>query len=84
MAFLNEQGRPEPPLSGDETATPLGSLERTRGTALLTPPSGVGDAHPSRSRTFRVITSIGFSPPSWLRPFVQSMVDAVNTVPDPF
>jgi hypothetical protein len=32
MTYLNEQGRPEPPLAGDETATLLGSLERQRAT----------------------------------------------------
>ncbi len=32
MAYLNEQGRPEPPVAGDETATLLGSLERQRAT----------------------------------------------------
>jgi Protein of unknown function (DUF664) len=32
MAYLNEEGRPEPPLAGDETATLLGSLERQRAT----------------------------------------------------
>ena len=30
MTNLDEQGRPEPPLAGDETATLLGSLERQR------------------------------------------------------
>jgi hypothetical protein len=30
MTYLNEQGRPEPPVAGDETATFLGSLERQR------------------------------------------------------
>lgn len=30
VAYLNEYGRPEPPLAGDETATLLGSLERQR------------------------------------------------------
>ena len=29
---MNEQGRPEPPVAGDETATLLGSLERQRAT----------------------------------------------------
>ncbi len=32
MAYLNERGRPEPPVAGDETATLLGSLERQRST----------------------------------------------------
>ena len=32
MTYLNEQGRPEPPVAGDETATLLGSLERQRAT----------------------------------------------------
>jgi hypothetical protein len=32
MTFLNEDGRAEPPLAGDETATLLGSLERQRAT----------------------------------------------------
>ena len=32
MAYLNEDGRAEPPLAGDETATLLGSLERQRAT----------------------------------------------------
>jgi hypothetical protein len=32
MTYLDEQGRPEPPLTGDETATLLGSLERQRAT----------------------------------------------------
>jgi hypothetical protein len=32
MTCLNEQGRPEPPVAGDETATLLGSLERQRAT----------------------------------------------------
>jgi hypothetical protein len=32
MAYLNEDGRPEPPVAGDETATLLGSLERQRTT----------------------------------------------------
>ena len=32
MTFLNEEGRAEPPLAGDETATLLGSLERQRAT----------------------------------------------------
>ena len=32
MTYLNEQGRPEPPVAGDETATFLGSLERQRAT----------------------------------------------------
>ncbi|CAN5308622.1 DinB family protein [soil metagenome] len=32
MTDLNEQGHPEPPLAGDETATLLGSLERQRAT----------------------------------------------------
>jgi hypothetical protein len=32
MSNLNEQGRPEPPLAGDETATLLGSLDRQRAT----------------------------------------------------
>ena len=30
MTYLTEQGRPEPPVAGDETATLLGSLERQR------------------------------------------------------
>ena len=30
MTYLDEQGRPEPPVAGDETATLLGSLERQR------------------------------------------------------
>ena len=30
MTYLNEHGRPEPPVAGDETATLLGSLERQR------------------------------------------------------
>jgi uncharacterized damage-inducible protein DinB len=30
MAYLDEQGRQQPPLAGDETATLLGSLERQR------------------------------------------------------
>jgi hypothetical protein len=30
MTYLNEEGRPEPPVAGDETATLLGSLERQR------------------------------------------------------
>jgi Protein of unknown function (DUF664) len=32
MTSLDEQGRPAPPLAGDETATLLGSLERQRAT----------------------------------------------------
>ena len=32
MTYLNEQGRPEPPVAGDETGTLLGSLERQRAT----------------------------------------------------
>ena len=32
MSDLDEQGHPEPPLAGDETATLLGSLERQRAT----------------------------------------------------
>lgn len=32
MTYLDEQGRPEPPVAGDETATLLGSLERQRAT----------------------------------------------------
>ncbi|CAN5747336.1 DinB family protein [soil metagenome] len=32
MTDLDEQGHPEPPLAGDETATLLGSLERQRAT----------------------------------------------------
>jgi uncharacterized damage-inducible protein DinB len=32
MPYLNEQGRLEPPVAGDETATLLGSLERQRAT----------------------------------------------------
>jgi uncharacterized damage-inducible protein DinB len=32
MTDVTEQGRPEPPLAGDETATLLGSLERQRAT----------------------------------------------------
>ena len=32
MTDLDEQGRPEPPVAGDETATLLGSLERQRAT----------------------------------------------------
>lgn len=32
MAYANEQGYPEPPAAGDETATLLGSLERQRST----------------------------------------------------
>ncbi|MGH3923695.1 MAG: DinB family protein [Pseudonocardiaceae bacterium] len=32
MTRIDEQGRPEPPLAGDETATLLGSLERQRAT----------------------------------------------------
>jgi len=32
MTLLNEQGHPEPPVAGDETATLLGSLERQRAT----------------------------------------------------
>lgn len=32
MAYLNEDGRAEPPLAGDETATLIGSLERQRAT----------------------------------------------------
>lgn len=32
MTYVNEQGRPEPPVAGDETATLLGSLERQRAT----------------------------------------------------
>ncbi len=30
MTYLDEQGRPEPPLAGDETATLLGALDRQR------------------------------------------------------
>ena len=30
MTYLDEQGRPEPPVAGGETATLLGSLERQR------------------------------------------------------
>lgn len=32
MTYLNEDGRAEPPVAGDETATLLGSLERQRAT----------------------------------------------------
>jgi uncharacterized damage-inducible protein DinB len=32
MTYPNEQGYPEPPVAGDETATLLGSLERQRAT----------------------------------------------------
>jgi hypothetical protein len=32
MTGLDEQGRPEPPVAGDETATLLGTLERLRAT----------------------------------------------------
>ena len=32
MSQVGEQGRPEPPVAGDETATLLGSLERQRAT----------------------------------------------------
>jgi len=32
MTHVDEQGHPEPPLAGDETATLLGSLERQRAT----------------------------------------------------
>ena len=32
MGHVGEQGRPEPPVAGDETATLLGSLERQRAT----------------------------------------------------
>ncbi len=32
MTYMYEQGRPEPPVAGDETATLLGSLERQRAT----------------------------------------------------
>ena len=32
MTYLSEQGHPEPPVAGDETATLLGSLERQRAT----------------------------------------------------
>ncbi len=32
MSHVGEQGRPEPPVAGDETATLLGSLERQRAT----------------------------------------------------
>jgi len=32
VPYLNDQGRPEPPAAGDETATLLGSLERQRAT----------------------------------------------------
>ena len=32
MTYLNEDGRPEPPIAGDETSTLLGSLERQRAT----------------------------------------------------
>ncbi|MGZ8482006.1 MAG: DinB family protein [Candidatus Limnocylindria bacterium] len=32
MTYLDELGRPEPPIAGDETATLLGSLERQRAT----------------------------------------------------
>jgi hypothetical protein len=32
MTYLDEQGHPEPPVAGDETATLLGSLERQRAT----------------------------------------------------
>jgi uncharacterized damage-inducible protein DinB len=32
MAYVNEHGRAEPPIAGDETATLLGSLERQRAT----------------------------------------------------
>ncbi len=32
MSYVNEDGRPEPPVAGDETATLLGSLERQRAT----------------------------------------------------
>jgi hypothetical protein len=32
MTYPYEQGRPEPPVAGDETATLLGSLERQRAT----------------------------------------------------
>ena len=32
MSYVNEEGRPEPPLAGDEVSTFLGSLERQRAT----------------------------------------------------
>jgi hypothetical protein len=32
MTHLNEDGRAEPPIAGDETSTLLGSLERQRAT----------------------------------------------------
>lgn len=32
MSFVNEQGRAEPPIAGDETSTLLGSLDRQRAT----------------------------------------------------
>jgi len=32
MSYMNEEGRPEPPLAGDEVSTFLGSLERQRAT----------------------------------------------------
>ena len=32
MTYLNEEGRPEPPIAGDEVSTLLGSLERQRAT----------------------------------------------------
>ena len=32
MTYMDELGRPEPPVAGDETATLLGSLERQRAT----------------------------------------------------
>jgi hypothetical protein len=32
MTYVNEQGRPDPPLAGDDVSTMLGSLERQRAT----------------------------------------------------
>ena len=48
MTYPGQQGRPEPPLAGDETATLLGSLERER--AILAWKCGGLDAAGLRAR----------------------------------
>jgi hypothetical protein len=57
MTYVNEQGRPEPPLAGDETATLLGSLERQR--AVLAWKCGGLDAAGLRATTAASTITLG-------------------------
>jgi hypothetical protein len=57
VAFLNEQGRAEPPIAGDETSTLLGSLERQR--AIVAWKCGGLDAAGLRATTAASTITLG-------------------------